>query len=307
MYDLIIVGGGPAGVAGGIYAARKKMKVALITDHFGGQSLVSAEIQNWIGTAAISGLELGQRLEEHLRAQDGIEIVDGDKAVRVEAVGGASVFTVTTAGGRRFETTALLVATGSRRRRLEVPGERELEGKGVAYCSTCDAPLFGGKAVAVVGGGNAGLEAVADLLPYASRVYLLELSGALRGDAVTREKIQNHPSVEIVLNAEVETVVGEKWVRGLRYHPTGGGSTVEIPVEGVFVEVGIVPNSELVKELVATNERGEIVVDSKTQATSVPGIWAAGDVSDGLYRQNNISAGDAVKAALNIYDRWKAR
>ncbi|MFH1193069.1 MAG: FAD-dependent oxidoreductase [Candidatus Jorgensenbacteria bacterium] len=305
-YDLIIIGGGPAGVAAGVYAARKKMKAALITDHIGGQSLVSAEVRNWIGTPAVSGLELGRRLEEHLRAQEGIEIIDGDTAAKVVAAKGSRGFAVTTAGGRALEATALLIATGSRRRRLDVPGGQELEGKGVVYCSTCDAPLFGGKAVAVVGGGNAGLEAAADLLPYASRVYLIELYGSLKGDAVTLEKVRNNPSVEIILNAKVEAVVGEQLVRGLRYRPVAGGPPVEIPVDGVFVEIGIVPNSELVKEIVALNERGEIIVDPKTQATSVPGIWAAGDVSDCLYRQNNVSAGDAVKAVLNICDYIKA-
>jgi alkyl hydroperoxide reductase subunit F len=185
---------------------------------------------------------------------------------------------------------------------LDVPGEKEFEGKGVVYCSTCDAPIFQGKEVAVVGGGNAGLEAVTDLLPYASKIYLIHRNDILKGDLVTQEKVKASLKVNVILNAEVQKILGDKTVTGLEYKDKNSGSLKELKVEGVFVEIGIIPNSDLVEDIVSLNFRGEIATDPKTQATSHIGIWAAGDATDGLYRQNNISAGDAVKAVLNIYD-----
>jgi alkyl hydroperoxide reductase subunit F len=302
MYDLIIIGGGPGGVAAGVYGARKKMKTLLVTEDFGGQSLVSSDIQNWIGTKSVSGFEFGKMLEEHLRAQgEDIEILEGDIVSAVSKRDGG--FNVATKGGKALQTKYILVTSGSRRRKLGVPGEKELDGRGVAYCSTCDAPLFKGKDVAVVGGGNAGLEAVVDLLPYASKIYLLERGDALRGDAVTQEKIKADPKVQIMTNVETQEIAGEKFVAGLKYKDLKTGEVKELPLGGVFIEIGSVPNTEFLGELVEKNKFGEIVVDHKTQATSCPGIWAVGDVSDVLYKQNNISAGDAVKAILNIYEK----
>ncbi len=304
IYDLVIVGGGPAGVAAGVYAARKKIKTVLITDIFGGQSLVSDGIGNWIGEPNISGFDLGQKMEKHLKAQEGIEIIEDDLVASIYEVE-PHKFKVGTKNGRILETKTVLWTAGSRRKRLGVPGEKEFEGKGVVYCSTCDAPIFGGKAVAVVGGGNAGLEAVVDLLPYASKIYLLHRRDALKGDPVTQEKIKSDPKVEIIYNAETKKIIGDKIVTGLKYLDRISGSIRQISVDGVFVEIGIIPNADLVKDLVSLNFRGEIVTDPKTQATSRVGIWAAGDATDGLYRQNNISAGDAVKAVLNIYEYLK--
>jgi alkyl hydroperoxide reductase subunit F len=300
MYDLIIIGGGPAGVAAGVYACRKKIKTLLITESFGGQSVVSADIQNWIGVKSISGFELAKALEGHLRAQEYIEIIDGDIVVLVEQKG--DIFIVTTRANKIFESKTILVASGSRRRKLGVPGEDEFNGKGVVYCSTCDAPIFKNKIVGVVGGGNAGLETVVDLLPYASKIYLLEYSDRLKGDPVTQEKIKKDSKVEIIFNAQTLEILGNQFVTGLRYKDKNTGKIKEIFLDGVFVEIGSVPNNDFVRDLVKLNQFGEIIVDPKTQATSCPGIWAAGDVSDGLYKQNNISVGDAIKAALNIYE-----
>lgn len=305
MYDLIIIGGGPGGVAAGVYAARKKIKTLLITDGFGGQSLVSNEIRNWIGTKSVSGLEFAHMLEEHLRAQEGVEIIDDDSAVAAEKAGAG--FRLKTRKGKTFETSYVLVVSGSRRKKLGVPGEKEFDGRGVAYCSTCDAPLFKNKTVAVVGGGNAGLEAARDLLPYASEVYVLEYLDAIRGDPVTYGKIKDNPKVQIITNAETLEILGEQFVSGVKYKDRKSGDLKELKVDGIFVEVGLVPNSDFVKGLVKLNERGEILVDGRTQATSVAGIWAAGDVTDLPYRQNNISAGDAVKAVLNIYEHLNER
>ncbi|MDO8467228.1 MAG: FAD-dependent oxidoreductase [bacterium] len=299
MYDLVIIGGGPGGVAAGVYAARKKIKCAIVVGDFGGASKVSGDIQNWIGTKSISGYEWSKELEEHLRAQEGIDIIHPDLVDGVEKI--SEGFLVATKGGKALETRTVLVATGSTRKKMGIPGEKEFDGKGVVYCSTCDAPIFKDKIVAVVGGGNAGLEAVLDALPYASKIYLLDHNEALKGDAVTRDKIQANPKVEVILQAESMEIFGDKFVTGLKYKD-GSGETAEIKLDGVFVEIGSRPNVDFVKDLVQTNEFGEIVIDHRTQATSLLGIWAAGDVSDVLYKQNNISSGDAIKAVLNITD-----
>jgi alkyl hydroperoxide reductase subunit F len=304
MYDLIIVGGGPGGVAAGIYAARKKIKAALITDSFGGQSLVSNGIENWIGIKSISGYDLAKSLEEHLRAQSGIDIIEGD-LVTVVAKRDDGTFVVTTRNGKTLETRYILLTSGSRRKRLAVPGEDQFDGKGVVFCTTCDAPLFGGKTVAVVGGGNSALEGVEDLLQYASKIYLIVRSEILRGDPVTQEKVKSHPNVEILWNTVVEEIHGDTFVNGIKYKNIKTGEEKELPLDGVFIEIGLVPNSDFVKDLLALNEIGHVVVDHKTQQSSCPGIWAAGDVSDVLYDQNNISVGDAIKATLNIYDKIK--
>jgi thioredoxin reductase len=304
MYDLIIIGGGPAGIAAGIYAARKKMGTLLITDGLGGQSVVSAEIQNWIGTPSISGFDLAKNLEGHLRAQKGIEIVDDDRVMAVQKKEDGS-FSLATKNAKTYETKYILLVSGSSRKKLGVPGEAAFEGKGVVYCSICDAPLFGEKTVAVVGGGNSALESVIDLLPYASKIYLMIRSEILKGDPITQEKIKNEPKVEIVWNAVVQGVEGKDLVTGITYQNVKSGEIKELPLDGVFVEIGLLPNSDFVKDLVDRDAYGAVKVDAKTQATSCPGIWAAGDVSDVLYKQNNISAGDAIKAVLNIYDQFK--
>ena len=301
MYELVIVGGGPGGIAAGIYAARKKIRTILATDTFGGQSLVSDDIQNWVGTKSISGFDLANRLEEHLRAQAGVEILDGDKVLKIEPEENEG-FKITTEQGKIFSSKTVLLSAGSRHKKLNVRGEKEFEGKGVVYCSTCDAPLFKDKIVAVVGGGNAGLEAVIDLLPYASKIYLLHRGSQLKGDPATQEKIKNNPKVEIILSAETLEIFGDGALRGLRYKDGTSGEIKTLALDGIFVEVGNQPNSDFVKNLVALNNWGEIIVDHKTQKTSQKGIWAAGDITDVLYKQNNVSAGDAIKAVLNIYD-----
>lgn len=294
MYDLVIVGGGPAGAGAAIYVARKKLKTLIITDGWGGQSVVSADIQNWIGVKSISGLDFAKSIEEHVRAhQPDIEIWDTDLVVKVDKKNDR--FFITTKLGKTLDAKTILVASGSRRRRLGIPGEDKLDGKGVAWCSTCDAPLFKDMEVAVIGGGNAGLETVLDLNPYAKKIYLLHRGDALKGDPVTQEKISKLGKVQIILNAQTQEILGDKFVSGLKYND------IVLPVQGVFIEIGSVPNAEFLGSLVSLNERGEIIVDHKTQQSSLEGIWAAGDVSDVLYKQNNISVGDAIKAVLNIY------
>ncbi|MBI2609914.1 FAD-dependent oxidoreductase [Candidatus Giovannonibacteria bacterium] len=300
LYDLIIIGGGPAGVAAGVYAGRKRLKTLLVTDAFGGQSLVSNEIQNWIGTKTISGFELAQKMEEHLRAQETVEIKIPERIKAVELR--EKNFLIQTEKGEAYETKALIVTAGAKRKRLGVPGEDKFEGRGVVYCSTCDAPLFGDKTVAVVGGGNAALEAVVDLLPYAKKVYLLVRGEKLKGDQITQEKVERAEKVEVMFNTEIAEVKGSNFLDTAVIKNRKTEEMRELPVEGVFVEIGSEPNSEILKSLVELNHFGEVVVDHRTGKTSRSGIFAAGDITDELYKQNNISAGDGVAAALSAYN-----
>lgn len=304
MFDLIIIGGGPAGVSAGIYAGRKKIKSLLITDTFGGQSVVSADIQNFIGIKSISGFELARQMEEHLRAQEGIEIADGDRATSIEekSEGEKKWFVVKTENGKTFESKTLLLAVGSKRRKLNVPGEKEFDGKGVAYCATCDAPMFKDKKVVVVGGGNAGLESALDLLQYASEVNIFKLKETLRGDPITLEKIQSNPKTKILTGVQLLEITGDTLVRRMKYKIVETGEEKTMDVDGVFIEIGWIPNSDLVEGLVNINEMKEVIVNHQTQQSSHPLIWAAGDIADVRYKQNNISIGDAVKAVLNIYE-----
>ena len=301
LYDVIIIGGGPAGAAAAIYAARKKIRTLLITDSFGGQSVVSDDIQNWIGEPHISGFDLAQKLEAHVRAfPDTVEIKMPERVTEVKVI--SNGFEIHTDKKNVYETKTIILAAGARRRKLGVPGEEKFNGKGVAYCSTCDAPLFSDKKVAVVGGGNAGLEAVVDLFPYASEVYLLHRGEALKGDPVEQEEMKKNPKLkQIILNAETQEIIGDRFVSGLKYKNIKTGEEKSLQVDGVFVEIGSVPNSEIVKGLAELDKWGQIIIDSKHASTSHPGIFAAGDITDDPYKQNNISAGDAVKAALAAY------
>ncbi|MBI4133544.1 FAD-dependent oxidoreductase [Candidatus Uhrbacteria bacterium] len=300
VYDFIIIGGGPAGTAAAVYAARKQMKTLLITEEFGGQSLVSADIQNWIGEPSISGYDLAKKFEEHVRSfSDVVDVKMPEKVVRVEEVEGG--FKVTTESGERFDGRTILLALGARRRRLGIPGEDKFDGRGVAFCSTSDAPIFKNKVVAVIGGGNAGLEAVVDLLPYASKIYLLEYGDALKGDPVTQERIRREGKVEVLLRAQAKEIHGDTTVTGLTYTDRATNAEKKLDLGGVFVEIGSVPNSETVKDLVETDKYGQVIIDSKHGTTSHEGIFAAGDITDDPYKQNNISAGDAVKATLAAY------
>lgn len=299
-YDLVIIGGGPAATAAGVYAARKQLKTVLITESIGGQSEVSADVQNWIGTISISGYDLAKSFDAHLRAQKNLEIKMPERVTRVMKSGEG--FIVETAENNSYQTRAVIVASGARRRKLGIPGESQYEGTGVAYCSTCDAPIFSDKDVVVVGGGNAGLEAVVDLIPYAKSISILEFGDAPKGDPITLDRIKREEKVKIITNAKSLRIEGGKMVETLVYEDMKAKEEKKLSVQGVFVEIGSIPNSEIVRDLVSINKHGEIVIDHMTAATSCTGIWAAGDVTDEMYKQNNISAGDAVKAALSAYN-----
>ncbi|NCU41142.1 MAG: hypothetical protein EOM19_00255 [Candidatus Moranbacteria bacterium] len=300
MYDVIIIGGGPAGVSAGVYASRKKMKTLLLTDTIGGQSAVSASIENWIGDISLKGFEFAQKLEKHLRAQEDIEIQTMVRVESVESIEGG--FRVLTKKEEIFETKTIIIATGGKHRHLDVPGEEKFMGKGVVYCSTCDAPFFRNKKVAVVGAGNSGLEACQDLFPYAEKIYLLSNSERLGGDTVLQEEIRAHEKIEIVYNALTKEILGQNVVTGLLYQDIGTKKEKTILLDGVFVEIGMVPNTDFLGDLVERNNFREIILDHRTGETSAPGIFGAGDATDVLYKQNNISAGQGALAALSAYD-----
>jgi len=305
-YDLCIIGGGPAAAAAGVYAARKKLNTLVVAKEFGGQSIVSAEIYNWIGSKAISGAQLAKDLKEHLYSYEGelMTVVEGEAVTDVS--GTAPTYTVTTDKGATYEAAAVLVAAGANRRKLPVSGAEQLEHKGLTYCASCDGPLFSGMDVAVVGGGNAGFESAAQLLAYTKSVTLLEYLPDYKADAVTVEKVLAHENMTGLNNVEVTEVVGDKMVSGLKYKDRESGEEKELAVTGVFVEIGVVPSTDFVKDLVELDDMGHIKVDARTQRASTTGIWAAGDCTDGLYAQNNIAVGDAIKALEDIYVYLKA-
>lgn len=306
-FDLIIIGGGPAGVAAGVYASRKKLKTLFVTKEWGGQSIVSPDVQNWIGTPSISGDQLAKDLKTHLEtyAADIVTVTEGVCATKVAKA--EDGFSVTLDNGETHTARAVLVAAGSSRRKLEVPGAEEFDQKGVTYCASCDGPLFAGQDVAVVGGGNAGFETAAQLLAYVKSVTLIHRGEKYKADPVTVEKVLAHENMTGLLNATPTAVLGEKFVSGVKYKDTKTNGEKELAVTGVFVEIGMIPNTALVDGLVELDEYKRIVIDPWTQMTSVPGIWAAGDCTNIKYHQNNISAGDAVRALEDIYVNLKAK
>lgn len=299
-YDLAIIGGGPAGAAAAVYAARKQLKTVLITPEFGGQSVVSETIYNWIGTPEISGADLAKSLETHVRAYEGpfLDIIKGEYVTAVTKSG--ELFTTTTTN-KTFDAKTVLVTTGSVRRKLEIPGADTYENKGVVYCASCDGPLFSGQDVVVVGGGNAAFESAAQLAAYCTHVTIVHRNDHFKADAITVEKVSAMPNVTIKTNAIPTEITGEVFVTGMKVTNNQNDSEETIPCGGVFVEIGQIPNTGYVKDLVETNEIGTIRIDPWTQATSCPGIWAAGDCTNIHYHQNNIAAGDAVKALEDIY------
>lgn len=306
MHDLIIIGGGPAGVAAGVYAARKRLKSALITEEFGGQSTVSDGIENWIGTVRIAGSELAHNLKAHLEAYKGdvVEVCEGDRVEKLEKTEGG--FTVSTRDGKSYTGRAVLIASGAGRKKLTIPGADTFENKGVTYCASCDGPLFSGQDVVVVGGGNAGFETAAQLLAYCKSVTLIHRRDTFKADAITVEKVLAHPNMSVMTNTEPIEVKGDKFVSGLVVKNNETGETKELAVTGVFAEIGVIPNTDYAKGVVELDEVGRVVTNPKNQTTSVEGVWAAGDATDELYHQNNIAAGDAVKALEDIY-QWTMR
>ena len=307
MYDLVIVGGGPAGTAAGVYASRKQLNTLLITGEWGGQSKVSPDIQNWIGTPSISGDDLAKTLEEHLKtyAGDFVHIHENATVTNIEKADGH--FVVHRSEGEPVTTKTVLIAAGSGRRKLGVPGADEFEHKGLTYCATCDGPLFAGKDVVVIGGGNAGFETAAQLTAYCNSVTLLHRGDQYKADPVTVEKVLGNDKMTGILNAQTLEVIGENFVTGLKYKVGEDGEEQTLEVGGIFVEIGMVPNTDFAANIVELDDYKRIKIDPWTEETNVPGIWAAGDGTDVRYHQNNISAGDAVRALEDIYVNLKTK
>jgi NADH-dependent peroxiredoxin subunit F len=307
MHDLIIIGGGPAGVAAGVYAARKHLKSVLIAEEIGGQSTVSEGIENWIGTVKIPGADLAKALHGHLDAYkaDMVETVLEERVEKLERTDAG--FTATTGSGKQYSASAVLIASGATRRRLEAEGADEFEHKGLTYCASCDGPLFADQDVVVVGGGNAGFETALQLLAYAKSVTLIHRRHHFKADAITVEKALAHPKMKAMPATAPVKVTGEKFVNGLVVENLDTKEQTALAVSGIFVEVGVMPNTSFAKDLVKLDEVNRVVTDAKNQRTSVEGVWAAGDCTDELYHQNNIAAGDAVKALEDIYQWLKTR
>jgi len=320
-YDLIIIGGGPAGSAGAVYAARKRLKTLFVTSEWGGQSVVSEQIYNWIGTTSLSGSELAENFKKHVEANSTkqsenstLEVKSGQKVVSLERTVLKEVsprtvlensFTIKTDSGEEFTAKTILIASGSSRRKLEAKNADKLEHKGLTYCASCDGPLFSDMDVAVVGGGNAGFESAAQLLAYCKSVTLLNRSDSFRADEITVEKVLKNPKMKVIKNVDILEIQGEKFVEGLIYKdktpPPAGGEEKELKVAGIFVEIGQIPNTDFAKNLVPVDEIGRVKIDPRSQKTEIPGVWAAGDCTDVLYHQNNIAAGDAVRALEDLY------
>ena len=379
MYDLIIIGGGPAGSAAAVYAARKQLKTLFLTAEWGGQSIVSPDIQNWIGTPSISGDALAKSLRAHVEAYAGTALTVMAPRKAVSLTSSDTSVTVVDDKGDSYEARAALVATGSIRRKLEIPGADIFDQKGLTYCASCDGPLFAGADVVVVGGGNAAFETAAQLLAYTKSVTMLNRGDSYRADQVTVDKVLSYANMKAIQNVEPTEVVGEQFVTGIKYKDMKTGEEALLPVTGVFVEIGLIPNTEWLGDAVALNAGMHIIADPRTQraylprpmgdsaarhgvsydhrssarlfeATSSaeheegvqkvyssgtesgdesvlnstmtesqgphneadglsmsPRVWAAGDCTNAPYHQNNIAAGDAVKAVEDIFASLHAR
>ncbi len=292
MYDLIIIGGGPAGVTAGIYAARKRIKTLLITKNFIGQVGESGLIENWPGEKEIIGPELMLKFEEHLKAQD-VEIIE-DEVVTVTKENNFSIITTE----NKFQSKSVIVATGRKPKRLNIPGEKEYTGKGVVYCTTCDAPLFKDKKVVVVGGGNTGFESAIELTDHAKEVILFERSSSLLADEILQEKAKEK-DIKVFTNHEIIKIIGDRFLSKINFKDKDEEKAME--VDGVFIQIGSVPVINFIENLVDLNKNGEIIIDPKSCQTKTEGLFAAGDVTETYYKQIVVATGEGAKAALANY------
>ncbi len=300
-YDVLIVGGGPAGAAAAVYAARKGIRTGIVAERFGGQTLDTLGIENYISVLETQGPKFAQALEDHVKAYD-VDIMTTQRAEELVPADASGLAQVRLANGGVLRARSVILSTGARWRNVGVPGEQEYRNKGVAYCPHCDGPLFKGKRVSVIGGGNSGVEAAIDLAGIVAHVTLIEFADQLKADAVLVSKLKSLPNVEIVTNAQTTEITGaEGKVNGLRYKDRATGQEHLVPLEGVFVQIGLVPNTEWLKGTVELNRFGEIVIDAKGQ-TNVPGVLAAGDCTTVPYKQIVIAAGAGAAAALSAFD-----
>jgi alkyl hydroperoxide reductase subunit F len=301
-FDVLVVGGGPAGAAAAVYAARKGIRTGLVAERFGGQTLDTLGIENFISVKETEGPRFAAALEAHVRAYD-VEMMNGQRVESLEpAPRPGGHVAVRLANGAQLKARSIVLATGARWRHINVPGEREYKNKGVAYCPHCDGPLFKGKKVAVIGGGNSGVEAAIDLAGVVQHVTLLEFADRLKADAVLVSKLQSLPNVEIHVNAQTLEITGDgNKVDGLVWRERASGRERRIDLAGVFVQIGLVPNTEWLRGKLELNRHGEIVIDDRG-ATSVPGVFAAGDATTVPYKQIIVASGEGSKAALSAFD-----
>ena len=297
-FDVLIVGGGPAGSAAAIYTARKGVRTGIVAERFGGQVMDTLGIENFISVKETEGPKLVAALEEHVKSYD----VDIMNLQRAESLIPGELMEIRLTNGAVLKSKAVILATGARWREMNVPGEKEYRGKGVAYCPHCDGPLFKGKKVAVIGGGNSGVEAAIDLAGIVGHVTLLEFNDQLRADAVLQKKLHSLPNVTVILNAQTTEVMGDGHkVIGLNYTNRATGEWHHIELEGIFVQIGLVPNTDWLKGTISLSKYGEIEVDARGE-TSIPGVFAAGDVTTAPYKQIITAMGDGAKAALGTFD-----
>ena len=293
MRDLIVIGAGPAGITAAIYAVRKRMAVTVISKDIGGQAAWSGDIENYTGYQFISGPDLAAKFEEHMR-QFGIELKEGEEIVELKKRDDA-IWIKSNKG--EYAARTAIIASGKSSKELAVAGEDKFKNRGLTYCATCDAPLFAGKSVAVIGGGNSALDAVLQLIKIANHIHVINIDPALRGDAIMREKVESSNKVTVLNNTQVVEVIGERFVSALKIKRQGKEEI--LPVQGVFVEIGLIPNAAFAKEI-DKNERGEVKVNFRNE-TNIPGIFAAGDVTDVPEKQIIIAAGEGAKAALSAF------
>lgn len=297
-FDVLIVGGGPAGAAAAVYAARKGIRTGVASERFGGQVLDTLGIENFISIKETEGPKFAHALEEHVRDYD-VDIMNLQRAKAL--VPGKDLIEVQLESGASLKSKSIIISTGARWRNINVPGEHEFKNKGVAYCPHCDGPLFKGKRVAVIGGGNSGVEAAIDLAGIVGHVTLIEFDTQLRADAVLQRKLKSLKNVDVFTNAQTTEITGDQKVNGLVYKDRATGELKKVELEGVFIQIGLVPNTDWLKGVVELTKHGEIVVDARGQ-TSVPGVFAAGDVTTVPFKQIIIAAGDGAKAALGAFD-----
>ena len=300
-FDVLVVGGGPAGAAAAIYAARKGIRTGVAAERFGGQVLDTMAIENFISVKETEGPKLARALEEHVREYE-VDIMNLQRASQLIPAGDEGLHRVQFENGGELKAKTLILATGARWREMNVPGEQEYRGRGVAYCPHCDGPLFKGKRVAVIGGGNSGVEAAIDLAGIVAHVTLLEFGEDLRADAVLQRKLNSLPNVRVLKMAQTTEVKGDgQKVTGLVYKDRNNDEMHEVELEGIFVQIGLLPNSEWLKGTLELSRFGEIIVDAKGQ-TSIPGVFAAGDVTTVPYKQIVIAVGEGAKASLSAFD-----
>lgn len=292
IYDLIIIGAGPAGITAAIYAARKKLKFLVLSKDVGGEVAKSSIIENYTGYQEITGEELTKKFEQHLK-----EFEFDFKLTEVKKIEKENDIFLVKTGSEEFRSMTLIIATGTKPRQLNVKGEKEFKNRGVTYCATCDAPLFIGKDVAVIGGGNSALEATIQLISIAKKIYLIDIADELIADKVLIEKAKMSPKVEFFSNTKVLSILGNKFVEKIRIDQKG--KEKELNVRGVFINIGYIPNTDLVRNLIKLNRKGEIDIDINNQ-TNISGIFAAGDCTNVPYKQIIIAAGEGAKASLSV-------